>query len=137
MLVRLPFTLILFGLFPLVAKGQSLNKSPDWKQSIYFCQVEKRVFESSSENSFTEPPLLFDFQMKVTRTTVSFDIDKYRKMDNPKFYGSYNEWNASGGRGTSHQAAFLDGQFIYSETFQWPRPWVSADFASCKEILMK
>ena len=136
MLVRLPFILILFGLFPLVAKGQSLNKSPDWQQSIYFCQVEKRVFEERTENSNIEPAQLFDFQMKVTRTSVSFNIDMYRRMDNPKFYGSYNEWNASGGRGNSDQAAFKDGEFIYSQTFQWPRPWVSADFASCKEIMM-
>ena len=115
MLVRLPFIFILFGLFPLVAKGQSLNKSPDWQQSIYFCQVEKRVFEDKTENSNTEPTQLFDFQMKVTRTTVSFTIDMYRRMDNPKFHGSYNdsynEWNASGGRGIPDQAAFRDGEF--------------------------
>jgi hypothetical protein len=146
MKLSLTIVLLLTGMLPTIcwASDSSLNLTPDWRKSVYFCETTKRIYIKRNETTRKE---LFKFKMTVTRDGVYFSEDTFLNLNKVKFYGRYDWWDgvnthyktyiSFNGVGNSGQG-YKKGYFMYTTSdnmgFVGESPAVAAIFADCLEF---
>jgi hypothetical protein len=148
MRMNLPLTIGLFltGMLPTIcwASDSSLRLTPDWRKSVYFCEITKRVSIKRDETTRGEP---FKFKMTVTRDSVYFSEDTFLNLNQVKFNGQYDLWDgvnthyetyiSFNGIGDSGHG-YKKGYFMYTAPenmgFAGESPSVDAVFADCLEF---